>query len=137
MNELNLWALEFEDTVFSLFSYAYNKKFKKKYKDLYITQDEEQDGTAIFPTVLVKQIDFREVGRDISGNTINGIDQTFQVTISYKGDRENLKELSNYAVMFFKSKKFGVSNVFYNISNKIRTATFRASRVVGANDTLV
>lgn len=32
MNELNLWALEFEDTVFSLFSYAYNKNLRRNTK---------------------------------------------------------------------------------------------------------
>lgn len=137
MNELNLWALDFEDTVFSLFTYAYNKQFKSKYKDLYITQDDEQDGTAVFPTVLVKQISMSEVGQDLSGKTINGIRTSFQITISYKGDRENLKELMEFAIMFFKSKCFEVSNAFYGISNKVRTATFRASRVVGAQDTLV
>ena len=36
----------------------------------------------------------------------------------------------------FKDKRFEVTSIVYGISNKVRSATFRVSRVVAANDRL-
>jgi hypothetical protein len=114
--------------------------YGSKYKNLYITQDEAITGTPKFPTVLMRQIGAVEAGKDIAGDTINAIRPTFQVTINYQGesqsDREALVNMTATAINFFKWKRFEISNPVYTITNKIRTATFRATRTIGSLDPL-
>ena len=124
------WAMQIEDTLFSLFKREMNLKYKSTYSSITITQDEEADGTPKFPTFLVRQVSFLEEGQDVEGNTINAIRPTYQVTITFKGKRDELVDMATAAVLFYKS----VANGVYTISNKIRTATFRATRVIGSGD---
>ena len=128
------WAMKTEDTLFTLFKREMTLQYKSTYSSLVITQDEEADGTPKFPTFLVRQVSFLEEGQDVEGNTINAIRPTYQVTITFKGKRDELVDMATAAVLFYKSKRFSVSNVVYTRSNKIRTATFRATRVIGSGD---
>jgi len=126
-NELNSWALDFEDTLYSLLkSYMESKVIGIK-----VTQDEESGGTAIFPTLLVRQIGAPEVGRTNEAKTINAIRPTFQITITNKGSRKDIKAIAAHAVSFFKQQSFEVSNEAPTISKQVRTVTFRATRVIG------
>ena len=136
MDKSSLWALEFKNTLYSLFSYNLKKEYGTKYKNLNITQDEELEGVAVFPTVLFQQISFTEVGKTLDGRLINAIRPIFQITITFKGNRSDLENIAAYAVLFFKDKRFEVTSIVYGISNKVRSATFRVSRVVAANDRL-
>lgn len=136
IDKTNLWALDFKNTLFSLFSYSLNKEYGAKHKSLNITQDEEQEGTAVFPTILFRQMSLLEIGETLDGQTINAIKPVFQVTITFKGKRSELEDIAAYSVLFFKDKRFEVTSPVYGISNKIRTATFRVTRVVAANDRL-
>lgn len=136
MDKSSLWALEFKNTLYSLFSYNLKKEYGTKYKNLNNTQDEELEGVAVFPTVLFQQISFTEVGKTLDGQLINAIRPIFQITITFKGNRSDLENIAAYAVLFFKDKRFEVTSIVYDISNKVRSATFRASRVVAANDRL-
>lgn len=136
----NSWALRLQDQLFNMFSHEMKLAYGSKYKNLYLTQDEAVTGTPKFPTVLMRQIGFEEAGRDLLGNSINAGTPTFQITINYQGekkeDRESLVNMTATAINFFKWKRFKVSNPVYTITNKIRTATFRASRLVGSMDPL-
>lgn len=136
MDKSSSWALEFKNTLYSLFSYNLKKEYGTKYKNLNITQDEELEGVAVFPTVLFQQISFTEVGKTLDGQLINAIRPIFQITITFKGNRSDLENIAAYAVLFFKDKRFEVTIIVYGISNKVRSATFRVSRVVAANDRL-
>ena len=126
-NELNSWALDFEDTLCSLLK----SYMGSKVKGIKVTQDEESGGTATFPTLLVKQIGGIEAGRTNEAKTINAIRPTFQITITNKGKREDINDIAIHAVSFFKQQSFEVSNVITTISKQVRTATFRATRVIG------
>lgn len=136
----NSWALRLPDQIFNMFSHEMKLAYGSKYKNLYITQDEAVTGTPKFPTVLMRQIGAVEVGQDIAGDTINAIRPTFQITINYQGesqaDREALVNMTATAINFFKWKRFEISNPVYTITNKIRTATFRATRTIGSLDPL-
>lgn len=136
MDKSSSWALEFKNTLYSLFSYNLKKEYGTKYKNLNITQDEELEGVAVFPTVLFQQISFTEVGKTLDGQLINAIRPIFQITITFKGNRSDLENIAAYAVLFFKDKRFEVTSIVYGISNKVRSATFRVSRIVAANDRL-
>lgn len=136
MDKSSSWALEFKNTLYSLFSYNLKKEYGTKYKNLNMTQDEELEGVAVFPTVLFQQISFTEVGKTLDGQLINAIRPIFQITITFKGNRSDLENIAAYAVLFFKDKRFEVTGIVYGISNKVRSATFRVSRVVAANDRL-
>ena len=126
-NELNSWALDFEDTVYRLLKvYMESKEIGIK-----VTQDEESNGTPVFPTLLIQQIGFTEAGRDTESYFINAIRPTFQITITNKGSRKATKDIAAYAVSFFKQQMFEVSNVIPTISKQVRTITFRATRVIG------
>ena len=126
-NELNSWALDFEDTVYRLLKvYMESKEIGIK-----VTQDEESNGTPVFPTLLIQQIGFTEAGRDTESYFINAIRPTFQITITNKGSRKATKDIAAYAVSFFKQQMFEVSNVIPTISKQVRTVTFRATRVIG------
>ena len=125
-NELNSWALDFEDTLYSLLK----SYMESKVSGIKVTQDEESVGTPTFPTLLVKQIGGTEAGRTNEAKTINAIRPTFQITIN-KGTRKATKDIAAYAVSFFKQQMFEVSNVISTISKQVRTVTFRATRVIG------
>lgn len=126
-NELNSWALDFEDTLYSLLK----SYMSGKVKGIKVTQDEESSGTPTFPTLLVRQIGAPEQGRTNEAKTINAIRPTFQITITNKGSRKATKDIAAYAVSFFKQQMFEVSNVIQTISKQVRTVTFRATRVIG------
>ena len=126
-NELNSWALDFEDTLYSLLK----SYMESKVKGIKVTQDEESSGTATFPTLLVKQIGGTEAGRTNEAKTINAIRPTFQITITNKGKREDINCIAVHAVSFFKQQMFEVSNIVSTISKQVRTVTFRATRVIG------
>ena len=125
--ELNSWAIGFEDTLYSLLK----SYMESKVSGIKVTQDEESSGTATFPTLLVKQIGGTEAGRTNEAKTINAIRTTFQITITNKGKREDIKDIAAYAVSFFKQQMFEVSNVISTISKQVRTGPFRATRVIG------
>ena len=125
--ELNSWAIGFEDTLYSLLK----SYMGSKVKGIKVTQDEESSGTATFPTLLVKQIGGTEAGRTNEAKTINAIRPTFQITITNKGKREDIKDIAVHAMSFFKQQMFEVSNVISTISKQVRTVTFRATRVIG------
>ena len=101
-NELNSWALDFEDTVYRLLKVY----MESKESGIKVTQDDESNGTPVFPTLLIQQIGFTEAGRDTESYFINAIRPTFQITITNKGKREKIKDIAEYAVSFFKSKNF-------------------------------
>ena len=126
-NELNSWALDFEDTVYRLLKVY----MESKESGIKVTQDEESVGDPTFPTLLVKQIGVTEAGRTNEAKTINAIRPTFQITITNKGKREDINRIAVYAVSFFKQQMFEVSNVISTISKQVRTVTFRATRVIG------
>ena len=111
MDNNNMWAMDFETTIFTMFSFFLRKHFSEKYPDMNITQDEEQDGNPIFPTILLRQMPMSETGKDIEGTSINAIRTTMQVNITYKGKKQNLKELTSYSVLFF--KKLGNWKIMY------------------------
>ena len=127
-NELNSWALDFEDTVYRLLKVY----MESKESGIKVTQDEESVGTPTFPTLLVKQIGGTEAGRTNEAKTINAIRPTFQITITNKGKREDINRIAVYAVSFFKQQMFEVSNIVSTISKQVRTVTFRATRVIGS-----
>lgn len=127
-NELNSWALGFEDTLYSLLK----SYMESQVSGIKVTQDEESGGTATFPTLLVKQIGGTEAGRTNEAKTINAIRPTFQITITNKGSRKEIKGIALYAVSFFKQQMFEVSNIVSTISKQVRTVTFRATRVIGS-----
>lgn len=137
----NSWALRLPDQIFNMFSHEMKLAYGSKYKNLYITQDEAVTGTPKFPTVMMKQIGAPEAGRDLTGDRINAAKLTFQITINYQGekaeDRERLVDMTATAINFFKWKRFEVRDPAYTITNKIRTATFRASRLFGSMDPLL
>ena len=130
--ELNSWAIGFEDTLCSLLK----SYMDSKVSGIKVTQDDESNGTPVFPTLLIQQIGFTEAGRDTESYFINAIRPTFQITITNKGKREKIKDIAEYAVSFFKSKNFDVSNAVFTVSKQVRTATFRASRIIGAYENL-
>ena len=126
-NELNSWALDFEDTLYSLLK----SYMESKVRGIKVTQDEESSGTATFPTLLIRQIGAPEAGRTNEAKTINAIRPTFQITITNKGTRKATKDIAVYTVSFFKQQMFEVSNVVPTISKQVRMVTFRATRVIG------
>lgn len=99
-NELNSWALDFEDTLYSLLK----SYMESKVRGIKVTQDEESGGTATFPTLLVRQIGGTEAGRTNEAKTINAIRPTFQITITNKGSRKATKDIAAYAVSFLSNK---------------------------------
>ena len=76
------------------------------------------------------------VGDNGSGLFSNYDFVSTMTSITFKGNRSDLENIAAYAVLFFKDKRFEVTSIVYGISNKVRSATFRVSRVVAANDRL-
>lgn len=132
----NEWAYGFKNKMFTIFKTKFNNKFKSTYSGLLITTDEEKLGKIDLPTVLFRQIGMPEAGQDLEGKSINAIRPTFQISIYLKGNRNELETLLYYAMEIFKSKSFQISDPMPSESDGVQIATFRATRIVGANDSI-
>lgn len=95
-NELNSWALDFEDTLCSLLK----SYMESKVKGIKVTQDEESGGTATFPTLLVRQIGGTEAGRTNEAKQSMQFAQHFRSQLQTKVQEKQLRTSQHMRCLF-------------------------------------
>ncbi|MBQ0111768.1 MAG: hypothetical protein KBT03_01440 [Bacteroidales bacterium] len=134
------WVRDFKNTLFTHIKYQTEKAYKSKYKSLKVTRDKESNVTN-FPTVYIQYLSGREVGQDLTGDTLNGFQCDMQIDVTSSKTQEYVvAEDICYTLIDILKKKWNFRVTTFpievNNSGDTHTVTFRVSRIVGFNDSL-
>ena len=128
------WACNLERTIFSIVKARAENSLKNKYPKIRFTNEEEADGNAIFPTVLIQSQPLEKVA-DLEKINIDTVLYTTQVTITTNKSRNEALNIAYEIADKFKQMAFTLNPMpFVRKENKVYTATFRASRTFDWND---
>lgn len=129
------WAYNLERTIFSIVKARAENSLKNKYPKIRFTNEEEADGNAIFPTVLIQSVQPLEKVADLEKINIDTVFYTTQVTITTNKSRNEALNIAYEIADKFKQMAFTLNPMpFVRKENKVYTATFRASRTFDWND---
>lgn len=126
-----------ETQIFSLIKAKFSAKIKEKYKDLNFTTSDKSSTKAKFPTVYIHMIDSQEVGSDLEGTSIPGVNVAFQVDVSDNQNNSRTDEVAKEVLRIMKNMRFKPSPMpMHNNSGDVYITTARYRRVVGDGDIL-
>lgn len=129
------WAYNLERTIFSIVKARAENSLKNKYPKIRFTNEEEADGNAVFPTVLIQSVQPLEKAADLEKINIDTVLYTTQVTITTNKSRNEALNIAYEIADKFKRMAFTLNPMpFVRKENKVYTATFRASRTFDWND---
>ncbi len=129
------WAYNLERTIFSIVKARVENSLKNKYPKIRFTNEEEADGNAVFPTVLIQSVQPLEKAADLEKINIDTVLYTTQVTITTNKSRNEALNIAYEIADKFKRMAFTLNPMpFVRKENKVYTATFRASRTFDWND---
>lgn len=92
--------------MFSLIKAKFSTKIKAKYKDLNFTTSDRSSTKPKFPTVYIHMIDSQEVGSDLEGTSIPGVNAAFQVDVSDNQNNSRTDEVAREVLRIMKSMRF-------------------------------
>lgn len=129
------WAYNLERTIFSIVKARAENSLKNKYPKIRFTNEEEADGNAVFPTVLIQSVQPLEKATDLEKINIDTVLYTTQITITTNKSRNEALNIAYEIAEKFKRMAFTLNPMpFVRKENKVYTATFRASRTFDWND---
>lgn len=138
MANANDWATDLESTVVALVKAKSLPQLQNKYSKVRITDEGENSGSAVFPTVYIHLLSPTEQGQTLDGQTINALLATFQVDVTTNTSKSDCRKVMATVMNVFKEMRFqGKSLPETSINNKIYHSVARFSRVIGANDRLM
>lgn len=138
MANANDWAADLESTVVALVKAKSLPQLQKKYPKVRITDEGENSGSAVFPTVYIHLLAPTEQGQTLDGQTINALLATFQVDVTTNTSKSDCRKVMTTVMNVFKEMRFqGKALPETSINNKIHHSVARFSRVIGANDRLI
>lgn len=140
----NLWVFDNETKIISnLNSFAIpalkqnftNMKFQK---GITITNLKSRLAGTIFPTIYVHEMRGTEIGETIDGQTMNGINSTYQVDVIVNTQQSDAKKILAIVASVFKKMRFKmIASPEFNSEEKIYRSTARFWRPIAANDRLL
>ena len=126
-----------ETQVFSLIKAKFSAKIKAKYKDLNFTTSDRSSTKPKFPTVYIHMIDSQEVGSDLEGTSIPGVNAVFQVDVSDNQNNSRTDEVAREILRIMKSMRFKPAPMpMHNNTGDVYITTARYKRVIGDGDIL-
>lgn len=138
MANANDWAIDLENTVTALVKATTLTQLKKTYPKIVITNEVENSGQAVFPTVYIHLLSAVEQGQTLDGQTINALLATFQVDVTTNTSKPDCRKVMAVITDAFKTMRFqGNAMPEFSISNKVHKSTARFRRLIGANDRLM
>lgn len=138
MANANDWATDLENTVTALVKAKTLTQLKKAYPKIVITNEGENSGQAIFPTVYIHLLPAAEQGQTLDGQTINALLATFQVDVTTNTSKSDCRKVTATVMNVFKEMRFqGKPMPEFSISNKVHKSTARFRRMIAANDRLM
>ena len=137
MANANDWATDLENTVTALVKAKTLTQLKKTYPKIVITNEGENSGQAVFPTVYIHLLPAVEQGQTLDGQTINALLATFQVDVTTNMNKSDCRKVAAVITDIFKTMRFQGTMPEFSISNKVHKSTARFRRLIGANDRLL
>lgn len=135
----NDWIFSLESKIFSIVKAKTETDIKKSFsKVTYVTSEESLSSTSTFPTIYIGQMEGGvEVGKDLEGETINGVSTTFVVKVLTNTSKNDAKTIMMYLLDAFKTLGFDNIALPYTSSlDGVYTNVARFRRVIGASDKL-
>ena len=126
-----------ETQVFSLIKAKFSAKIKAKYKDLNFTTSDRSSTKPKFPTVYIHLLESPEIGSDLDGTSVNGINATFQIDVTDNQSQARADEVAKEILRIMKTMRFkSVGIPFHDNSSDTYRTVSRWRRVIGAGDIL-
>lgn len=139
----NTWAYEIETKVLGLInSYAIPRLkkldiFKTTRFTNAVTNEESRLSGTIFPTIYVHELAGSEQGKDLEGQSINAVLETFQIDCITNTKQSDAKQIMRVVSDVMKELRFEiVSMPEFKSQDKVYRSTARFRRVIGRNDRL-
>ena len=139
----NTWAYEIETKVLGLInSYAIPRLkkldiFKTTRFTNAVTNEESRLSGTIFPTIYVHELVGVEQGKDLEGQSINAVLETFQIDCITNTKQSDAKQIMRVVADVMKELRFEiVSMPEFKSQDKVYRSTARFRRVIGRNDNL-
>nr|DAH45887.1 MAG TPA: PORTAL PROTEIN, 15 PROTEIN, HEAD PROTEIN, VIRAL INFECTION, TAILED.2A [Bacteriophage sp.]DAK81758.1 MAG TPA: PORTAL PROTEIN, 15 PROTEIN, HEAD PROTEIN, VIRAL INFECTION, TAILED.2A [Bacteriophage sp.] len=139
----NTWAYEIETKVLGLInSYAIPRLkkldiFKTTKFTNAVTNEESRLSGTIFPTIYVHELAGVEQGKDLEGQSINAVLETFQIDCITNTKQSDAKQIMRVVSDVMKELRFEiVSMPEFKSQDKVYRSTARFRRVIGRNDRL-
>ena len=137
----NTWAYEIETKVLGLInSYAIPRLkklniFKTTRFTNAVTNEESRLSGTIFPTIDVHELGGVEQGKDLDGQSINAVLETFQIDCITNTKQSDAKQIMRVVADVMKELRFEiVSMPEFKSQDKVYRSTARFRRVIGRND---
>jgi hypothetical protein len=129
----NEWASKIEEIVYNYIDDALSEEYAD-YDDFIVTDKPYTGDTPVFPVVYVHEMSQREIGNDIDGSTIVGVETTFQIEVA-ANEWDLCKEISKRIVLLMKELRFRVmASPLYQEGNGYTRSVSRYGRTVGGED---
>lgn len=126
-----------ETQVFSLIKAKFSAKIKAKYKDLNFTTSDRSSTKPKFPTVYIHLLESPEIGSDLDGTSVNGINATFQIDVTDNQSQARADEVAKEILRIMKSMRFKLVGMpFHDNSGDTYRTVSRYRRLIGAGDIL-
>ena len=137
----NTWAYEIETKVLGLINSYAIPRLKKL--DIFnttrftnaVTNEESRLSGTIFPTIYVHELAGVEQGKDLDGQSINAVLETFQIDCITNTKQLEAKQIMRVVADVMKELRFEiVSMPEFKSQDKVYRSTARFRRVIGRND---
>lgn len=126
-----------ETQVFSLIKAKFSAKIKAKYKDLNFTTSDRSSTKPKFPTVYIHLLESPEIGSDLDGTSVNGINATFQIDVTDNQSQARADEVAKEILRIMKSMRFKSAGMpFHDNSGDTYRTVSRYRRPIGEGDIL-
>lgn len=133
-----MWSNDILSIVFTKIKVFGEKELKNKYPNITFVTSAKISKEAKFPTVFVNKLQGNEIGSDLDGKTINGIQSNIQIEVIDNQSQRNAEIVSDVIMNIMKEMRYQVVGDTYNDNNesgKFRNIT-RYRRPIGYNDIL-
>lgn len=126
-----------ETQVFSLISSRFSKNKRKDYPNINFTTSDSASTKPKFPTVYIHMIDSSEVGSDLDGTSIPGVNTSFQIDVSDNQNNNRTDDVAREVLRVMKGMRFKpVTMPMHNNNGGVYVTTARYRRVIGDGDKL-
>ena len=134
------WVADRQTTIYSRASALLRSRLGKKYKNLYVTQDNATPTEAQLPTIYIAFVAANERGQTIDGTTINAVSMTAEVhvkTSTAQGAIVN-NDVAWEVVEAFKTMVFTATmpNMATSDFDGIYESVSRFQRIIGQGDVI-
>lgn len=128
-----------ETQVFFQLSTRFSEKIKNRpeYKDLTFTTSDSTPTKPKFPTVYLHMLESPEIGSDLDGTSIPGVNAAFQIDVSDNKNNQRSDEIAREVLNVMKGMRFKpITMPIHNNGGGVYVTTARYRRIIGDGDIL-